>query len=182
MGAATHGARIQKAAMNAAAARATPWCPTGGRAQVHRGQLPGLTSQISLPVFGGGLDRKHGIWAYSESFLSLFNANFLSSDIDECENNPDICDGGQCTNIPGEYRCLCYDGFMASMDMKTCIGGYHEDGINATRTSARTHTHECTDLQAREEEAFSLTLKIQAAVLQDGKAETEELFEHNSRK
>lgn len=48
----------------------------------------------------------------------------MSSDIDECENNPDICDGGQCTNIPGEYRCLCYDGFMASMDMKTCIGGY----------------------------------------------------------
>ncbi|KAK4816339.1 hypothetical protein QYF61_015653 [Mycteria americana] len=43
------------------------------------------------------------------------------ADIDECENNPDICDGGQCTNIPGEYRCLCYDGFMASMDMKTCI-------------------------------------------------------------
>jgi len=46
------------------------------------------------------------------------------SDIDECENNPDICDGGQCSNIPGEYRCLCYDGFMASMDMKTCIGKY----------------------------------------------------------
>jgi len=47
---------------------------------------------------------------------------FSLPDIDECENNPDICDGGQCTNIPGEYRCLCYDGFMASMDMKTCIG------------------------------------------------------------
>ena len=43
-------------------------------------------------------------------------------DIDECEDSPDICDGGQCTNIPGEYRCLCYDGFMASMDMRTCIG------------------------------------------------------------
>ena len=43
-------------------------------------------------------------------------------DIDECEETPDVCDGGQCTNIPGEYRCLCYDGFMASMDMRTCIG------------------------------------------------------------
>lgn len=53
----------------------------------------------------------------------------MSSDIDECENNPDICDGGQCTNIPGEYRCLCYDGFMASMDMKTCIGGYQKPMI-----------------------------------------------------
>lgn len=46
----------------------------------------------------------------------------LWSDIDECEETPDVCDGGQCTNIPGEYRCLCYDGFMASMDMRTCIG------------------------------------------------------------
>ncbi|KAL7980061.1 hypothetical protein Chor_001329, partial [Crotalus horridus] len=44
------------------------------------------------------------------------------TDIDECENNPNICDGGQCTNIPGEYRCLCYDGFMTSEDMKTCLG------------------------------------------------------------
>eukprot|EP00069_Balaena_mysticetus_P005229 bmy_17796T0 len=44
-----------------------------------------------------------------------------SEDIDECEDNPNICDGGQCTNIPGEYRCLCYDGFMASEDMKTCV-------------------------------------------------------------
>ncbi|NWU86044.1 FBN2 protein, partial [Onychorhynchus coronatus] len=43
------------------------------------------------------------------------------ADIDECENNPDICDGGQCTNIPGEYRCLCYDGFMTSLDMRTCV-------------------------------------------------------------
>ncbi|NXQ28620.1 FBN2 protein, partial [Alaudala cheleensis] len=43
------------------------------------------------------------------------------ADIDECESNPDICDGGQCTNIPGEYRCLCYDGFTVSVDMKTCV-------------------------------------------------------------
>lgn len=71
-----------------------------------------------------------------------FDFDFVSSDIDECENNPDICDGGQCTNIPGEYRCLCYDGFMASMDMKTCIGGCHKDRINIyvqrTHTRART--------------------------------------------
>lgn len=51
----------------------------------------------------------------------------LLSDIDECEETPDICDGGQCTNIPGEYRCLCYDGFMASMDMRTCVGERKND-------------------------------------------------------
>ncbi|PIO34909.1 hypothetical protein AB205_0047290, partial [Aquarana catesbeiana] len=50
-----------------------------------------------------------------------FTIYYSFLDIDECEDNPDICDGGQCTNIPGEYRCLCFDGFMASIDMKTCI-------------------------------------------------------------
>lgn len=69
------------------------------------------------------------VWGWGEMFLPWLEATFVSSDIDECENNPDICDGGQCTNIPGEYRCLCYDGFMASMDMKTCIGGYREPMI-----------------------------------------------------
>lgn len=70
---------------------------------------------------------------YEHGFLSALCTRMTESpvvgffvvifpDIDECENNPDICDVGQCTNIPGEYRCLCYDGFMASMDMKTCIG------------------------------------------------------------
>lgn len=148
MEAATRGARIRKAAMSAAAARATPWCRTGGRAQVQSGQcadlaqLTDVTSQLSLQMLGVDLDGKYSIWAYSKPLLFLFNANFLSSDIDECENNPDICDGGQCTNIPGEYRCLCYDGFMASMDMKTCIGGYHKDGMNAVHTSV--HTHVCT--------------------------------------
>lgn len=47
---------------------------------------------------------------------------FQSSDIDECEESPDICDGGQCTNTPGTYQCLCFDGFMSSEDMKTCLG------------------------------------------------------------
>lgn len=65
------------------------------------------------------------IWIWFGSLHQCERTSFtFISDIDECENNPDICDGGQCTNIPGEYRCLCYDGFMASMDMKTCIGKY----------------------------------------------------------
>lgn len=59
----------------------------------------------------------------SLSFLFLFPFCFLqSADIDECEESPDICDGGQCTNTPGTYQCLCFDGFMSSEDMKTCLG------------------------------------------------------------
>lgn len=54
--------------------------------------------------------------------LQLLLILYFYLDIDECETNPNICDGGQCTNIPGEYRCLCYDGYMASLDMKSCLG------------------------------------------------------------
>ena len=43
-------------------------------------------------------------------------------DVDECEQNPDICDGGQCTNMPGGHHCLCYDGFVATLDMRMCVG------------------------------------------------------------
>uniref|UniRef100_A0A8C2I4K8 Fibrillin 1 n=1 Tax=Cyprinus carpio TaxID=7962 RepID=A0A8C2I4K8_CYPCA len=43
------------------------------------------------------------------------------TDIDECEDSPDICHGGQCTNIPGEFQCLCFDGYMSSEDMKSCL-------------------------------------------------------------
>lgn len=56
-------------------------------------------------------------------------------DIDECEETPDICDGGQCTNIPGEYRCLCYDGFMASINMRTCIGELQAAPLYLSSTS-----------------------------------------------
>lgn len=64
----------------------------------------------------------------------------LLPDIDECEETPDICDGGQCSNIPGEYRCLCYDGFMASMDMRTCIGERNRDPDR----SRAPHREECS--------------------------------------
>ncbi|KAF3829509.1 hypothetical protein GH733_003773 [Mirounga leonina] len=42
-------------------------------------------------------------------------------DVDECAENPDICDGGQCANVPGDHHCLCYDGFMATLDGRTCV-------------------------------------------------------------
>lgn len=55
-------------------------------------------------------------------------------DVNECEENPDICDGGQCTNVPGGHHCLCYDGFMATLDMRTCVGKELE-----LRGAVRTH-------------------------------------------
>ncbi|KAM5307226.1 LOW QUALITY PROTEIN: fibrillin-3 [Glossophaga mutica] len=37
-----------------------------------------------------------------------------------CEGNMDICDGGQCTSVRGNH-CLCYDGFVAMLDVRTCV-------------------------------------------------------------
>ena len=45
-----------------------------------------------------------------------------SQDVDECEDNLGICGEGQCTNVPGSYHCICYDGFSVSPDMKICVG------------------------------------------------------------
>ncbi|KAF7245525.1 Signal peptide, CUB and EGF-like domain-containing protein 2 [Varanus komodoensis] len=42
-------------------------------------------------------------------------------DIDECDND---FDGGcvhECFNIPGNYRCTCYDGFMLAQDGHNCL-------------------------------------------------------------
>lgn len=45
------------------------------------------------------------------------------ADIDECEN--DSYNGGcvhECINIPGNYRCTCFDGFMLAHDGHNCLG------------------------------------------------------------
>ncbi|XP_058015515.1 signal peptide, CUB and EGF-like domain-containing protein 2 isoform X8 [Ahaetulla prasina] len=42
-------------------------------------------------------------------------------DIDECDNE---FNGGcvhECFNIPGNYRCICYDGFMLAQDGHNCL-------------------------------------------------------------
>lgn len=42
--------------------------------------------------------------------------------MDECEND---YNGGcvhECINIPGNYRCTCYDGFMLAHDGHNCLG------------------------------------------------------------
>ena len=44
-------------------------------------------------------------------------------DIDECSNNPNLCENGQCLNHPGSFRCECDMGFMnKDDDDHVCIG------------------------------------------------------------
>lgn len=45
-------------------------------------------------------------------------------DVDECIENPMLCENGNCLNYPGSFRCECEMGFMHPNDNSetACIG------------------------------------------------------------
>lgn len=45
-------------------------------------------------------------------------------DIDECANDPTLCENGHCTNTPGGYYCDCDVGFTKTNDERACLGNY----------------------------------------------------------
>ena len=53
----------------------------------------------------------------------LFHVFFAYvTDVDECRENPNICQHGRCTNTAGGYRCDCSQGYVPSQDGKVCVG------------------------------------------------------------
>ncbi|KAF2976919.1 hypothetical protein EK904_001396 [Melospiza melodia maxima] len=46
----------------------------------------------------------------------------LPADVDECADNVNLCENGQCLNAPGGYRCECEMGFNPTEDSKACQG------------------------------------------------------------
>lgn len=46
----------------------------------------------------------------------------LSADVDECEREDNAGCVHECVNIPGNYRCTCYDGFRLAHDGHNCLG------------------------------------------------------------
>lgn len=70
-------------------------------------------------------------------FFSLFYRNSIGFalnldgrscvDVDECKENPRICNGGKCTNIEGGYICTCTDGLIPGKDGASCIGKSDRD-------------------------------------------------------
>ena len=60
---------------------------------------------------------------FSINNVWLFNAFICSlSDMDECADNVNLCENGQCLNAPGGYRCECEMGFTPTEDSKACQG------------------------------------------------------------
>ena len=49
-----------------------------------------------------------------------FSFNFMSVDINECEEQKKC--SHMCTNTPGSYVCSCYHGYVLSADGHTCFG------------------------------------------------------------
>lgn len=50
------------------------------------------------------------------------HAPFSPPDVDECADNVNLCENGQCLNAPGGYRCECEMGFNPTEDSKACQG------------------------------------------------------------
>lgn len=46
------------------------------------------------------------------------------ADVNECEENPRICNGGQCNNTIGSFLCTCSDGLLKGDDGSSCLGNY----------------------------------------------------------
>lgn len=77
------------------------------------------------------LKNKHPL---PELMLYLISKCVSLSDMDECEND---YNGGcvhDCINIPGNYRCTCYDGFMLADDGHNCLGKTLENAFPHTRS------------------------------------------------
>lgn len=47
-------------------------------------------------------------------------------DINECLNEPDLCQNGQCINLQGSYRCDCFEGYEPTSDRRRCIGDFNK--------------------------------------------------------
>ena len=59
--------------------------------------------------------------------LSSANSNacftvYWFTDIDECLEQQNLCENGQCTNIAGSYECQCEIGYIPAEDKQSCVG------------------------------------------------------------
>ncbi|XP_056680679.1 fibrillin-2 isoform X2 [Monodelphis domestica] len=57
---------------------------------------------------------------HSTCFGGFTGDNFSCLDVDECAENINLCENGQCLNIPVTYNCECEMGFTPGSDCKSC--------------------------------------------------------------
>lgn len=61
-------------------------------------------------------------WPSSAGSSPQLSCPPLSTDVDECEREDNAGCVHECVNIPGNYRCTCYDGFRLAHDGHNCLG------------------------------------------------------------
>lgn len=56
----------------------------------------------------------------------MYYQSYSCQDIDECLNDPNLCDNGHCINEAGGFSCECEMGFMHpdETNRQSCVGGY----------------------------------------------------------
>lgn len=73
------------------------------------------------------------LWPSSARAAPQLSCCPLPTDVDECEREDNAGCVHECVNIPGNYRCTCYDGFRLAHDGHNCLGkvwapGTHQGG------------------------------------------------------
>lgn len=54
-------------------------------------------------------------------------------DLNECILMPNICEGGECINTDGSFRCECPMGFVLDASGTRCIGRYIDEKESANK-------------------------------------------------
>jgi len=77
---------------------------------------------------------------YSRSIGYALNLDGRScADVDECKENPRICNGGKCKNTPGGYVCNCTNGLLPGRDGVSCIGKFFISTVAGSILKSRVH-------------------------------------------
>lgn len=73
-------------------------------------------------------------------------SSFFSTDLNECEEIPDVCGTARCWNLFGSFECLCEDGYVYDNLTKSCVGELTQKVYEKITVVLQSHTWSLTDI------------------------------------